>query len=263
MIYFLWFVVWSNNLSCGRCEARDASSSCWCHIKEGDEIASWRNPFSGYSIPPTHFFFKCHVLSFSLLIIIVKIFYRWFLMQIGGSKSARLGVLFSASQEADLHSLIFVKAFDITASTYRFVKFLKAPYALYFLKYCKHSSTCFFKVSDNTSSTMLIKWLLVLHSHAVIRKRCSNFWINYAHFMSMLMSWHLQQLLTALKSLLIKYVSMLRQMAYHPRFTEPLFLNIPMGKWENNWIRYIIISCLESFKIFAWEREKKTLDESH
>ncbi|KAL5787384.1 hypothetical protein ACOSP7_004333 [Xanthoceras sorbifolium] len=37
---------------------------------------------------------------------------------IGGSKSARLGVLFSASDDADLSSLLFVKAFEITASTY-------------------------------------------------------------------------------------------------------------------------------------------------
>ncbi|KAJ0010856.1 hypothetical protein Pint_33129 [Pistacia integerrima] len=37
---------------------------------------------------------------------------------IRGSKVARLGVLFSASQEADSSSLLLVKAFEITASTY-------------------------------------------------------------------------------------------------------------------------------------------------
>ena len=47
-------------------------------------------------------------------------------MQIGGSKSARLGVLFSA----DLSSLLFVKAFEIIVSMYRFVKFSKEFYAL-------------------------------------------------------------------------------------------------------------------------------------
>ena len=35
-------------------------------------------------------------------------------MQIGGSKSARLGVLFSGSNDADLSSFLFVKAFEIT-----------------------------------------------------------------------------------------------------------------------------------------------------
>ncbi|KAK0591027.1 hypothetical protein LWI29_034667 [Acer saccharum] len=37
---------------------------------------------------------------------------------IGGSKSARLGVLFSGSNDADLSSFLFVKAFEITVSTY-------------------------------------------------------------------------------------------------------------------------------------------------
>lgn len=60
-------------------------------------------------------------------------------MQIGGSKGARLGVLFSASQETDLSNLIFVKAFETTASTYRFVKILKALYALFLLNYCKYT----------------------------------------------------------------------------------------------------------------------------
>lgn len=61
-------------------------------------------------------------------------------------------MLFSASREADLPSIIFVKAFEITASAYRFVKFLKALYAIYFLNYCKHSTMFSFKVSDNMSS---------------------------------------------------------------------------------------------------------------
>ncbi|KAK1548954.1 hypothetical protein Q3G72_001893 [Acer saccharum] len=37
---------------------------------------------------------------------------------IGGSKRARLGVLFSASEDADSSILLFLKAFEITASTY-------------------------------------------------------------------------------------------------------------------------------------------------
>lgn len=52
-------------------------------------------------------------------------------MQIRGSKVARLGVLFSASQEADSSSLLFVKAFEVTASTYRCVKCLRELCAIY------------------------------------------------------------------------------------------------------------------------------------
>ncbi|XWS67943.1 hypothetical protein CRYUN_Cryun04dG0048000 [Craigia yunnanensis] len=37
---------------------------------------------------------------------------------IGGSKSARVGVLFSASQDADLPSILLVKTFEITAASY-------------------------------------------------------------------------------------------------------------------------------------------------
>ena len=52
------------------------------------------------------------------------------MMQIGGSKRARLGVLFSASEDADSSILLFLKAFEITASTYRFVRFLKEFHAM-------------------------------------------------------------------------------------------------------------------------------------
>jgi hypothetical protein len=39
-----------------------------------------------------------------------------------GSKIARLGVLFNANQDLHSPSLIFVKVFEIAASSYRFVK---------------------------------------------------------------------------------------------------------------------------------------------
>ena len=42
--------------------------------------------------------------------------------QTGGSKSARVGVLFSASQDADSSSILLVKTFEITAASYRFPK---------------------------------------------------------------------------------------------------------------------------------------------
>lgn len=44
------------------------------------------------------------------------------LLQMVGSKIARLGVLFNVDQHVHLPSLIFVKVFDIAASSYRFVK---------------------------------------------------------------------------------------------------------------------------------------------
>ncbi|KAH9751404.1 UDP-glucose:glycoprotein glucosyltransferase [Citrus sinensis] len=48
----------------------------------------------------------------------MKLLHEGIRFLIGGSNGARLGVLFSASREADLPSIIFVKAFEITASTY-------------------------------------------------------------------------------------------------------------------------------------------------
>ncbi|KAL9448369.1 hypothetical protein AB3S75_015782 [Citrus x aurantiifolia] len=48
----------------------------------------------------------------------MKLLHEGIRFLIGGSKGARLGVLFSASREADLPSIIFVKAFEITASAY-------------------------------------------------------------------------------------------------------------------------------------------------
>lgn len=44
------------------------------------------------------------------------------IFQIGGTKGARVGVLFSASQDANLPSLLLVKTFEITAASYRFPK---------------------------------------------------------------------------------------------------------------------------------------------
>ncbi|KAJ4717311.1 UDP-glucose:glycoprotein glucosyltransferase-like [Melia azedarach] len=63
---------------------------------------------------------------------------------IGGSKGARLGVLFSASQETDLSNLIFVKAFETTASTYshkkKVLEFLDQLCSFYELTYILASS---------------------------------------------------------------------------------------------------------------------------
>lgn len=43
------------------------------------------------------------------------------MMQIEGSKRARVGVLFSVNSDAHLSGLLFVKVFEITASSFRFV----------------------------------------------------------------------------------------------------------------------------------------------
>ena len=51
------------------------------------------------------------------------------MMQIEGSKGARVGVLFSVNQDADLCSLLFVNVFEITASSFRFVKLMNVGYA--------------------------------------------------------------------------------------------------------------------------------------
>ena len=53
------------------------------------------------------------------------------MMQIEGSKRARVGMLFSVNSDAHLSSLLFVKVFEITASSFRFVQFMKA------CNYCK------------------------------------------------------------------------------------------------------------------------------
>lgn len=45
-----------------------------------------------------------------------------------GSNNARLGVLFNANLDAESPGLLFVKVFEITASSYRSVK--------YFVSYC-------------------------------------------------------------------------------------------------------------------------------
>lgn len=51
-------------------------------------------------------------------------------LQIHGSKNARIGVLFNADEETNLPSLYFVKVFEITASSYRFVTFFFSTYFL-------------------------------------------------------------------------------------------------------------------------------------
>lgn len=43
------------------------------------------------------------------------------MMQMEGSKGGRVGMLFSGYKDADVSSLLFIKAFEITASSYRFI----------------------------------------------------------------------------------------------------------------------------------------------
>ena len=50
------------------------------------------------------------------------------MMQIEGSKGARVGMLFSVNQDADLYSLRFVNVFEVTASSFRFVKYINVGY---------------------------------------------------------------------------------------------------------------------------------------
>ena len=85
----------------------------------------------------SHEFFKfilsvyCHHFTLNLnmfitiIIIITSLYvlYLFFLLliQIEASNRARVGVLFSVNQDADVSSHLFVKVFEITASSYRFV----------------------------------------------------------------------------------------------------------------------------------------------
>jgi UDP-glucose:glycoprotein glucosyltransferase len=78
------------------------------------------------------------------------------MMQIEGSKRARVGVLFSVNSDAHLSSLLFVKVFEITASSFRFVLFMKAyNYCYFFMALDANLSpsfifnvyACFFMVS--------------------------------------------------------------------------------------------------------------------
>lgn len=67
---------------------------------------------------------------FITIIIIIDVvfcfvFIYFIVIQMDGSNAARVGVLFSVNQLADVSSLLFVKAFEITASSYRFVRLSK------------------------------------------------------------------------------------------------------------------------------------------
>lgn len=56
-----------------------------------------------------------------LLNLHIILFYFLIMLQREGSKEARIGFLFSANQSTDSFSLLFVKVFEITSSSYRFV----------------------------------------------------------------------------------------------------------------------------------------------
>lgn len=53
------------------------------------------------------------------------------MMQVGGSKIARLGILYNMNSSVDLHSLLFAKIIEIATSSYRFVIFLHVSMAEY------------------------------------------------------------------------------------------------------------------------------------
>jgi UDP-glucose:glycoprotein glucosyltransferase len=53
--------------------------------------------------------------------VLLFFFYMYIMLQIEGSKDARVGLLFSGNQTTNLFSLLFVKVFEITTSSYRFV----------------------------------------------------------------------------------------------------------------------------------------------
>jgi UDP-glucose:glycoprotein glucosyltransferase len=58
-----------------------------------------------------------------VLDLLIQYFYFFYLhmLQIEGSKDARVGLLFSGNQTTNLFSLLFAKVFEITTSSYRFV----------------------------------------------------------------------------------------------------------------------------------------------
>lgn len=66
------------------------------------------------------------------------------MIQMAGPKSSRLGVLFSVNPGPDSFSLLFMKVFEITASSYRFVKSLIAFIMGYMLSSCKVDFTFLF-----------------------------------------------------------------------------------------------------------------------
>ncbi|XVE93241.1 hypothetical protein REPUB_Repub01dG0173400 [Reevesia pubescens] len=75
----------------------------------------------------------------------IKLLHEGIRYLIGGSKSARVGVLFSASQDADLPSILFVKTFEITAASYshkkKVLEFLDQLCSFYERNYILRSST--------------------------------------------------------------------------------------------------------------------------
>lgn len=87
-------------------------------------------------------------------------------MQMGGSKIARLGVLFNANQSADSSSLLFVKVFEFTLSSYRLVKKI-------------HHSVNF----DFLSMKHIRILNFFLGYHAATKKEFCTFWISCLHSM--------------------------------------------------------------------------------
>lgn len=74
------------------------------------------------------FFYVLDISNHYLLIFIILVFTTiikmidfYVMMQMEGSKGGRVGMLFSGYQDADVSRLLFVKAFEITASSYRFI----------------------------------------------------------------------------------------------------------------------------------------------
>lgn len=72
----------------------------------------------------------------------------------GGSKGSRLGVLFSANQDTDLPGLLFVKVFEITASSYR----LSSVNTLLFLYnfFLLHESSVCFDINPSIACFMIL-----------------------------------------------------------------------------------------------------------
>lgn len=75
----------------------------------------------------------------------IKLLHEGIRYLIGGSKSARVGLLFSASQDADLPSILLVKTFEITAASYshkkKVLEFLDQLCSFYEHNYIRRSPT--------------------------------------------------------------------------------------------------------------------------
>lgn len=79
----------------------------------------------------THMLRLCYfhdrpITIFATIVSILEVFDFCIMTQMKGSKVARLGVLFNCNHDADASSLLFMKAFEITTSSFRFVEFMKA-----------------------------------------------------------------------------------------------------------------------------------------